>query len=259
MHPIPTHWCSSAPPAIWPTRRSSRRCRRCSSAATSTCRSSAWPRPAGTSTSSRRGRATASRSTAAASMPAAFDEAVGPAALRRRRLQRCGDLPGHPQGARRGAAAGALPRHSAGAVRHGGGAARQGGLRQGRARHRREAVRPRPGLGAGAQPRSCSPRSTRRTSSASTTTSASGRCTTWSSSASPTRSSSRSGTATHRERADHHGGELRRPGPRRVLRPDRHHPRRGPESPVPGAGQPGDGAARRAPTASRSATRRSRC
>ena len=58
-------WSSSAPPAIWPTRRSSRRCRRWSSAAISTCRSSAWPRPAGTSISSGRGRATASRSTAA--------------------------------------------------------------------------------------------------------------------------------------------------------------------------------------------------
>ena len=72
----PTRWCSSAPPAIWPTRRSSRRCRRWSSAATSTCRSSAWPRPAGTSTSSRRARATAWRSTAA-SIEAAFDKLCG--------------------------------------------------------------------------------------------------------------------------------------------------------------------------------------
>ena len=28
-HPIPTPWSFSAPPAIWPTRKSSRRCRRC--------------------------------------------------------------------------------------------------------------------------------------------------------------------------------------------------------------------------------------
>ena len=72
----------------------------------------------------------------------------------------------------------------------------QVGLRERRARHRREAVRPRPRLGARAEPRSCSALSTKRASSASTTTSASGRCTTCSSSASPTRSSSRSGTAT---------------------------------------------------------------
>ena len=65
-----------------------------------------------------------------------------------------------------------------------------------RARDRREAVRPRPRLGAARSTASCLPRSTRRTSSASTTTSASGRCTTWCSSASPTRSSSRSGTAS---------------------------------------------------------------
>ena len=45
------------------------------------------------------------------------------------------------------------------------------------------------------------------------------------------------------ERADHDGGELRRAGPRQVLRRDRHHARRRPEPPVPGAVQPGDGAA----------------
>ncbi len=59
---IRMHWCFSAPPEIWLTRRSFRRCRRWSNAAISTCRSSAWPRPAGTSTNSRRGRETASRS-----------------------------------------------------------------------------------------------------------------------------------------------------------------------------------------------------
>ena len=46
-----------------------------------------------------------------------------------------------------------------------------------------------------------------------------------------------------RERADHDGGELRGARPRRVLRPDRDHPRRDPEPPVPGPLQPGDGAA----------------
>ena len=48
-------WFSSAPPAIWRTRRSFRHCRRYRSAATSMCRSSAWPRPVGLSTSSRPG------------------------------------------------------------------------------------------------------------------------------------------------------------------------------------------------------------
>ena len=47
-----------------------------------------------------------------------------------------------------------------------------------------------------------------------------------------------------RERADHDGGGLRRARPRRVLRRDRHYPRRDPEPLVPGALQPGDGAAR---------------
>ena len=69
-------------------------------------------------------------------------------------------------------------------------------LHQRRARHRREAVRPRPRLGAAAERDPARAPSTRTTSSASTTTSASGRCTTWSSSASRTRSSSRSGTAS---------------------------------------------------------------
>ena len=65
----PTRWCSSGRRAIWPTRRSSRRCRRWPSAATSMCRSSAWPRPAGPSTSCARGRRRASRSTAAWTVP----------------------------------------------------------------------------------------------------------------------------------------------------------------------------------------------
>ena len=48
----------------------------------------------------------------------------------------------------------------------------------------------------------------------------------------------------HPQRADHDGRELRHPGPRRVLRPDRHDPRRDPEPPVPGARESRDGAAR---------------
>ena len=69
-------------------------------------------------------------------------------------------------------------------------------LREQRAGHRREAVRPRPRLGARAEPDAAQrlPRSSR--SSASTTTWARRRCRTSSTSASPTRSSSRSGTAT---------------------------------------------------------------
>ena len=65
-----------------------------------------------------------------------------------------------------------------------------------RARHRREAVRPRSRVGAGAEPRAARglPRGVR--SSASITTSARRRCRTSCTSASPTRSSSRSGIAT---------------------------------------------------------------
>ena len=151
-------------------------------------------------------------------------EALRPAALRRRRLRRPGHVPGAAQGARRRAASGALPRHPAG-----------------RCSGRSSSSSPPSGCTAGARvivekPFGHDLASARelnrdparhvrrgRTSSASTTTSASGRCTTWCSSASPTRSSSRSGTASYvEERADHHGRGLRRPGPRRLLRPDRH-------------------------------------
>ena len=59
---------------------------------------------------------------------------------------------GPAQGTGLGPAPGPLPRHPARAVRRGRGAARQVGLRQRRPRHRREAVRPGPGLGAGPQP-----------------------------------------------------------------------------------------------------------
>ena len=46
-----------------------------------------------------------------------------------------------------------------------------------------------------------------------------------------------------RERADHDGGGLRHPGPRRLLRRDGRHPRRRPEPPVPAVEQSRDGAA----------------
>ena len=48
----------------------------------------------------------------------------------------------------------------------------------------------------------------------------------------------------HRERADHDGRGFRRAGPRRLLRPDRHDPRRRAEPLVPGAVEPGHGTAR---------------
>src|SRR5271165_6594886 len=52
-------WCFSAPRAISRTRKSSRRCRRWLNLGGLTCRLLAWPRPIGTSTTSRLARATA--------------------------------------------------------------------------------------------------------------------------------------------------------------------------------------------------------
>ena len=147
------------------------------------------------------------------------------------------------RGARRRPAAGALPRHPARAVRTGRRAARQGGLRERGPRHRREAVRPRPRLGAGAQPDPA--RRVRRDVDL------------------PDRPLPREAAGaphavlplrqrvpravlepqSRRERADHHGGRLRDPGPRRVLRRDRRRPRRGPEPSLPGPEQSGHGAA----------------
>ena len=128
---------------------------------------------------------------------AAFAKLLALAALRRRRLQRPRDLQGAAQGARRRPrgpcttwpsrrACSAPWSQALGRI----------GLRQGRARDHREAVRPRPGLGARRSTRRCTASSPSRRSSASTTTSARRRCRTSSSSASPTPSSSRSGTAT---------------------------------------------------------------
>ena len=60
--PAATRWCCSAPPATWPTRRSSRPSTPWSATACAACRSSAWPRPTGTTTSSASGPTTPSSS-----------------------------------------------------------------------------------------------------------------------------------------------------------------------------------------------------
>ena len=128
--------------------------------------------------------------------PRRLREALRAAPLRRRRLQRPGHVRGDPEGTRHRGAAGALPRDPARPLRQGRGAARDVGLLEGRPRHRREAVRNGPRLGAGAEPDPLLGVSRVVRSSGSTTTSASSRSTTCSSSGSRTRSWSRSGTAT---------------------------------------------------------------
>ena len=123
-------------------------------------------------------------------------EAGVAAALRQRRLLRPRDLQQAAQGARARQAPNSLSRDSAEHVRQRRARARQFRLRQGRARHRREALRPRSGDRAGARrhaARRCSPRDR---SSASTTTSARRRCKISSIFASRTASSSPSGTAS---------------------------------------------------------------
>ena len=62
-----------------------------------------------------------------------------------------------------------------------------------------------------------------------------------------------------RERADHDGRELRREGPRQVLRGDRRHPRRHPEPPAADRQLPRHGGAVVARTTRPSATSRPRC
>ena len=186
---------------------------------------------------------------------AAVDEAgvraaVGPAALRRRRLPA---IPRRTSACARRWAAAARPLHylaippSMFARRRR--RSRDVRLRRARARRRREAVRPRPRVGARAQRARCAslPRVAR--SSASTTTSARSRCRTCCTSASPTRSSSRSGTATTSSSVQITMAEdfgVR--GPRRVLRGGRRDPRRGAEPPAAGGGAAGDGAAGRRTT-----------
>ena len=169
--------------------------------------------------------------------------AVGPAALRRRRLPRPGHLRGAPTRARRRDASGALPGDPAPALRTRRGTTRPIGMRDRRPGRRRETVRPGPRLGA--RPESDPARHVRR-----------GRHL-------PDRPLPRQAAGPQhavrpllesdpggvlesdprRERADHDGGGLRHPGARRLLRRDGRDPRRRSESPLPGVEQPRDGAA----------------
>ena len=151
---------------------------------------------AGPSSSCARARATASSSTAAS------------IAARSTSCARCcatstATTPTPPRSPRCAASAGrrhaaaALPGDPAQRVRRRWSTGwRSAGCAGERAGRGREAVRPRPRVGAGAQRDAARRSSPSRRSSASTTTSARSRCRTCSTSASPTRSSSRSGTAT---------------------------------------------------------------
>ena len=185
MQPAPTPSSSSARPAISPTRRSSRRCRRWCGAGTSTCRSSA-SRASGWSLEQlrERARATASTEHGGGVDPTAFAKLLS--------LLRYvdGDYtnPATFDELRRRSAAPTRPMHYLAippslfpTVVEGLGAL---GLRERRARRRREAVRPRSRLGARAEPHAARGASTSRRSSASITTSARSRCRTCCSSAS---------------------------------------------------------------------------
>ena len=192
--------------------------------------------------------------------PGRVREAGRPVAIRRRRVHRSRDVPGAAQDARRRAASRPLSRDSADALRRRSWSSSAApAARQERASSWKSpsvTISRRRARSTG----SCCRHSTSSTSFASTTISASGRCTTWCSSASRTRSSSRSGIAITFESVQITMAEsFGVAGPRHVLRPDRHHPRRGAEPPVPGAGEPRDGGARAHWTANRCATRRSRC
>ena len=176
--------------------------------------------------------------------PAGRAEAAGPAALCRRRLWRCRHLRPTAPDAGCGATADALPGHPAGAVSQGGGTAGRCRLHAGCARRRGKALRPRRGFGHRAERGAAgqlrrSPHLPHRPL--------------------PGQRAGAQHAALplcqrlprtllepqpHRKRADHDGRGLWRAGPRRLLRRHRHGARRGAEPPVPGAGQPGDGAAR---------------
>ena len=239
----PTRSCSSARRAISPTRRSSRRCRRWRSAAISTCRSSAWPRRAGTSSSSGPGPGTASRSTAASirerSRTLASGCATSTATTRRRRRSRPSVGSSGPPGARRTTWP-SRPRLFELVVEQ---LAPSRAARTARASSSRSRSAATP-LPRGSSTRSCSAPSTSRRSSASTTTSGSGRCTTCCSSASPTPSWSPSGTGTHVESVQitmaEDFGVQGRGGFYDETGAD---PRRGPEPSLPGPVQPRHGAA----------------
>ena len=127
---------------------------------------------------------------------------------------------------------GLLPGDPAVALRSGGGGPRRRRPDEERQGRGREAVRARPGLGAGPQRRAAQARSTSGRSCASTTSSARSRRWTSSSSGSPTRSSSRSGTATASSASRSRWPRLRRRGSRQLLRPRRRAQGRRPEPPA---------------------------
>ena len=186
---------SSAPPATWPTRRSSPRCRRWCGAATRHADHRRGAAPAGRSTSCASVRATASSSTAASTRDA-FAKLCVAAALRRRRLPRPGDVRRLRAGARRRASGRCTTSRFRRACSH-----RRAGPGAGRLRRRtRASIVEKPFGRDSPRRRSSTARCTRsspsRRCSASTTTSARRRCRTCCISASPTRSSSRSGIAT---------------------------------------------------------------
>ena len=254
----PTRWSSSAPPAISPTSRSSRRCRRWSDAARSNVpdhrrRQVGLER----STSCARARATASSITAALDR-GAFDKLSSLLRYVDGDYADAATFDAPAPRARRRQAAAALPRDPAERLRRRWSTASRASGCAAQARVvAREAVRARPRLGARAQRRRCTRSSPSRRSSASTTTSARSRCRTCSTSASPTSRSSRCWNRNHVDSvqitmAESFGVQ----GRGQLLRGDRRDPRRHPEPPAAGRGHPGDGPARRTTTSRRSATRR---
>ena len=138
---------------------------------------------------------------------------------------------------------GALSRDTAGAFRDRHRAARRVELHRRCARHRREAVRTRPCLGAQPQRHPAplvrrAPHLSHRSLSRQAAGAQHGLL--------PVRERVSRGVLepqVRQERADHDGREFRHPGSRRVLRPGRHGARRDPESPLPGARESRDGAA----------------
>ena len=257
--PLPMRSSSSAPPATSPTRRSSRRCRRWPGAGTSTCRSSASRKSGWTLEQLASARARQPRREHGGGVDeAAFAKLIGAAALRRRRLQRRRDLRRAARGARRRHAA----RRTTWRFRRACSPTVVDGARRSRAAPEDARVivekpfgrdlasaralnetlhqrlrrvgdlphRPLPRQGGGAEPpllplRQHVPRADLE-------------------------------PQLRRERADHHGRELRRAGARAVLRGGRRDPRRHPEPPAAGGRLPRHGAAARRRTPSRSATSR---
>ena len=233
--PRPTRSSSSAPRATSRTRRSSRRSRRMVRRGRLDVPVIGVAQHGVDARAAPGARARQPRASTAASTTAALREAVRAAALRRRRLQR--RRRPSPRCARRSAAPQrplhylAIPPEP---VRDGrrGSSAEPAARR--RARRGREAVRPRPRVGARAQRARCTASSPSRRL--------------------PHRPLPRQGAGAEppllplrqlvpradlepqlrRERADHDGRGLRRAGARRVLRRGRRDPRRRPEPPAPG-------------------------